>query len=202
MKKTKSGKFFRPKLVQVGSKFDETVQNLTKANHLMDKVKICAGCGSTGDFFCCQGCFSLFYCSEVCQKMDWVSGHKQDCPCMSAKIVGDGAKLPPLGSTNLIAKYRRATQTIQQLLSRIDDLKSRMKDSKEEAEYLLGVHEKDTETITDLREEISALEEAKKKANKEKAGKASAFMRLKRKFSEIDEESDIDIPKQSKYRFD
>jgi hypothetical protein len=28
----------------------------------------------------CSGCSSVIYCSERCQRMDWVSWHKSECP--------------------------------------------------------------------------------------------------------------------------
>ena len=105
------GKYFRAELVNPRSKFDEAVQNLIRSNNMLDRIKICSGCGTAGDLYCCQGCFSSFYCSEACQKDDWILSHKKDCPIFSAKIFGQAAKLPPPESSNLIGKYRRALQT-------------------------------------------------------------------------------------------
>ena len=53
------GKLFRSELMKPKTKFDETIHNLVQANHEQFETKICSLCGSTGDFFACQGCFSV-----------------------------------------------------------------------------------------------------------------------------------------------
>ena len=81
-------------------------------------------------------------------------------------------------------------QTIQQFKNKIEDLEVQLKESKEDVSNLEGIHEDDLEIMQDLREEASARKEACKKVQTEKAGKASALVRLKRKFSEMEDEND------------
>lgn len=52
----------------------------------------CGSCSLLRDekMLMCSGCCAVYYCSQKCQKDDWIAGHKQDCE--SLKELGDLAK--------------------------------------------------------------------------------------------------------------
>ena len=187
------GKLFKPELLKPQSRFDETVQNLTNLAEQLEKEKSCSECSDAGDFFCCQGCFLTFYCSEICQELHWSRKHNMECSMLAASTMKEGAKLPPseTPSATLIGKYRKSLQMVQNLAGQVDILENKLIESEDdnrtmEEEIRLSLIEK-----TELREECAVLKEALRRLKKEKAGKSSAFIRMKRKFEEMEETDDI-----------
>ena len=186
------GKLFKSELLKPQSRFDETVQNLTNLAEQLEKTKTCSECSDAGDFFCCQGCFLAFYCSEICQKLHWSRKHNLECSRLASNTMKEGAKLPPTEtpSVSLVGKYRKSLQMVQNLAGQVEILEKKLIESENEKitmeeELGLSLIEK-----MELREECAVLKEALQRLKKEKAGKSSAFIRMKRKFEEIEETDD------------
>ena len=43
------------------------------------------------ELFACSACRSKLYCSRDCQRLDWLNGHKQECPQLRAKLAEESA---------------------------------------------------------------------------------------------------------------
>ena len=108
-------------------------------------------------------------------------------------MMKEGAKLPPNGSSSLIGKYRKALQFVQLLGDKVKDLENKLEKSEADKEYLDTLNDENRDMIRELRQENAALKDNWRKTQKEKAGKASALVRMKRKFDDMEEESEEDI---------
>ena len=175
------GKLFKPELRKSPSKFDQVLSNLNEALETNEVMKSCSNCSSVGDHFCCQGCFSVFYCSINCQTLDWEKLHSDECSTFSKKMLGDGLRLPPEKTFQNI--YKNTLKLNERLAQKNLDLKTCCLDLEAKNKYLLDENNK-------LSVELMIVKEALDKAKKEKAGKSSAFVKLKRKFDDIDSDSD------------
>ena len=182
------GKLFKPELRKSPSKFDQVLSNLNEALERNEVMKSCSYCSSVGDHFCCQGCFSVFYCSISCQTLDWDKLHSADCSTFAKKMLGDGVRLPPEKSFQNI--YKNTLKLNERLAQKNQDLKTSCMDLEAKTKYLLDENNK-------LSVELIVVKEALDKAKKEKAGKSSAFVKLKRKFDDIDSSSDEDADTKS-----
>ena len=193
------GKLFKPHLLLPLSKFDETIQNLTKSLEEKETEKCCNACGSLGDHFCCQGCFMVFYCSTDCQTEDWAGDHHLKCSELSSKILGEGAKLPPLDYVSskkekvMLGKYRNSLKLISQKEKKYVELLKELKMVKNNNEELYDQNKHSNDIIKQLKSENEHLKETLKKTQKEKAGKSSALVKLKRKFNEIENDSEDEL---------
>ena len=108
-------------------------------------------------------------------------------------MMKEGAKLPPNGSSSLIGKYRKALQFVRLLGDKVKDLENKLEKSEADKEYLDTLNDENRDMIRELRQENAALKDNWRKTQKEKAGKASALVRMKRKFDDMEEESEEDI---------
>ena len=88
------GKLFRQDLLQPSSMFEEMIERIQSTID-QENLKTCNNCLKRGDFFCCQGCFSSFYCSRSCQNNDWIKNHKDDCKDVAANLLQEAALRPP-----------------------------------------------------------------------------------------------------------
>ena len=190
------GKLFKPELLRPVSKFDETMHILTEAHAKRDTAaaQVCMTCSSVGDLFCCQGCFAVFYCSETCQREAWLTEHSLECSSFAKTNLGYGAKLPPqdLLQLELERKYRNTLKLIGQLEKKNLQLEQNIQSVQEDNDQLLHEQMSLTRVVKDMKAENLDLREALIKVKREKAGKSSAFAKLKRKFDEIDEEEHED----------
>ena len=195
------GKLFRPELLEESSAYEEMVWRLNKSADIQNKNKTCQYCFTIGDYFCCQGCFSVFYCSEACQNSSWIQNHRFECPILSRNIVKNGARLPPEGpeydhlSTppgNLRNKYRTSLKKITSLETKNSELSEQLKQAQADIKYLGDCSEVDKRVICELKEEIEDLKVVVLTLKKEKAGKASAYVKLKRKVEDLDSDDDED----------
>ena len=143
-----------------------------------------------GDFFCCQGCFSSFYCSRSCQNNDWIKNHNDDCKDVAANLLQEAALRPPdkdeldcwtTSSHSLRNRYRCSLKKITFLEKEIDEMKDLLEKADEDIEYLEECKETEVSANSELRVEIDEMKAVVAKLKKEKAGKASAFVKLKRK---------------------
>ena len=188
------GKLFKPELLKPPSKFDETIQNLLNVYKNQEQFKVCSGCGSEGDYFCCQGCFSMFYCSRGCQIDDWLSSHKLSCQQLSEGLLKTGVMMPPSNlpenTQSLKGKFRRSLGLLKAASEKIENLEIELEDLNAGNKFLADINDTNAEMVLELRLEISSLKSALLRSKKEKAGKSSAFKKLKRKFDEIEDESD------------
>ena len=187
------GKLFKSELLRSISRFDETINFLKEALANQEIAKWCDSCGAIGDHFGCQGCFSVFYCSPKCQEEAWFGHHNLVCLEFSKKLLKDGAKLPPkdLGEDRkLLGKYRNSLRLVSLMDEKNVELMEELQSSKNHIDELREENMTSSETINQLEAQNEHLKDALVKVRKEKAGKSSAFARMKRKYDEMEDESE------------
>ena len=108
-------------------------------------------------------------------------------------MMKEGAKFPPICSSSLIGKYRKSLQFVQLLGDKVKDLEIKLEKSEADKDYLDTLNDEKKDMIRELRQENAALKENWRKTHRKKAGKASALFRMKRKFDDMEEETDEDI---------
>ena len=72
-------------------------------------------------------------------------------------------------------------------------LKVKIDDLNDDNEYLARVNDENAEVVNNLRAENQSLKEALSKVKKEKAGKSSAYWKLKRKLVDLEDDDDEDL---------
>ena len=70
-------------------------------------------------------------------------------------------------------------------------LKVKIDDLNDDNEYLARVNDENAEVVNNLRAENQSLKEALSKVKKERAGKSSAYSKLKRKLGAMDDDEDM-----------
>lgn len=71
--------------------------------------RICASCGSENGVLLCGRCKSVGYCSQECQKADWIKGHKGACVKGQNKLAGTPyVAFPPEGPDRVGADQFRS----------------------------------------------------------------------------------------------
>ena len=159
----------------------------------LEKSRTCNNCFLLGDVFCCQGCFFVFYCSRSCQDTHWAQSHETECKAMSDILVQEAAKMPPDELSGVHrGKHKANIQRIYLLKKKNSELATELNRREEDLKYLEECKDKDARIISDWKVENEELKAQISKLKKEKAGKASAFMKLKRKHEELDSDDEDD----------
>ena len=197
------GKLFKLDMLVPHSKFGNMLERMksleSSENH--GKSKTCKNCWKTGDFYSCQGCFFAFYCSKSCQNLDWMQTHKNECKEMAGILIQEGAQMPPektevedldIPSGSIRDKYRISLKRISFMERKSLQLEDQFSRAEDDIKHLEECKCKDEEIISDLKAEIDDLNDVIAKLKKGKAGKASAYVKLKRKIEELDSDDDED----------
>lgn len=120
------------------------------------RTQVCAHClARAASLKRCTACKSLAYCSPACQKADWKSAHKPECPVLSRAAASTGADAPdgaPVptavrAAIRILVKPEAYGALETELNGHVDDFESeggqKWKDLELQAQVLMGWLEKE-----------------------------------------------------------